>query len=100
VSERRAVPLDLLQRANAGQLDGTGQPLCPACLTGRLHPYRIDIHLGDFAGTRRLTGWLAKCVGNRDANVAKAQMYEKAGEPAPQTFDIEPCGFSMPMTAH
>lgn len=63
-------------------------PLCPACISGRLHPYKVEISLGPlgYEGVGYLDGWVAICRGEED---------QETGEEL-----VPPCGFSMPMTAH
>lgn len=83
-----AVPSDVLANPYHG---ASGQPLCPACVGGRLHPYLVEISLSDhpsgWHGANYLTGWVAVCVGTQVGDPAFA-------EAAPA------CGFSMPMTPH
>ncbi len=95
----------------------SGQPLCPRCLGGYLHPYQVQINMRNggvpYAGVSYLHGWVAVCVGNSLANAAKRDLYARAaaeaaanGDPggvdylAPdELVDVDPCGFSMPMSA-
>jgi hypothetical protein len=111
----RAVPSSWL--ANCATWPGeSGQPLCPACEGGYLHPYRVQINLTDkdsgaaWGGVRRLVGWVAVCVGNYEANAAARRAHAAAAgdvsvspvEPAVDTrdlVDVDGCGFSMPMQA-
>lgn len=84
VSDTTAMPLDLLNQVN----HGSGQPLCPACNGGRLHPYHVTFGTGvvpgqGWQGADYLTGFVAVCRGSAD----------RAGPV------IEPCGFSMPLTS-
>lgn len=106
-SETLAVPLDWLDDASGGP--GTGQPLCPACPHGRLHPFRVTIVLsradGTWNGADHLEGWVAVCQGNRDHLQARQQYRQAAGLPKPAldaSVEVEHpgCGFSMPMHAH
>jgi hypothetical protein len=103
VSETRAVQLDVLADANRDS-PWAGQPLCPACGFGHLHPYRVQIslshHPGGWQGANYLTGWVAVCVGNAEANRRHAQECLDRGWAAPQVQDHPPCGFSMSMTPH
>lgn len=80
----QAVPTDFLVRANMGDWN---PPLCPGCRLGRLHPFRVEVDFGlpGFHGVSGLTGWVVVCQG------------AKAGEHFVEQ-DLEPCGFSMPMT--
>lgn len=81
----RAIPLDLLTAVSYGV---DQRPLCPACHGGRLHPYIVNITLSHgpnpVHGADYLTGWVAVCVGSQDDPMLDEQ--------------VEPCGFSMPMT--
>ena len=117
MTETRAVPLAWLSGAVGAGYAVTGQPLCPACIRGYLHPYRVQIGLRNagmpYSGVSYLDGWVAVCVGNADANRAKEQMYAAAAAQAAENggddsdyrlepgdlVDVAPCGFSMPMSA-
>lgn len=93
MSDTIAVPLDYLAKANH---DDTGQPLCPSCKGGRLHPYMVTMSLNfvtGWHGVDYLVGWVAVCVGDRNQRAeAKKRGYEPTFvEPQP------PCGFSMQM---
>lgn len=94
-----AVPLDHLARAN---YDTTGQPLCPACQGGRLHPYYVTFALRGFQGVDSLSGWVAVCVGNREYNLAMRgfENWRERDENYAEVDDMSPCGFSMPMMPH
>jgi hypothetical protein len=103
VSDTTAVQLDLLAKVNMSP--GSGQPLCPRCNGGRLHPYLVEISLSFGVGDRwhgadYLTGWVAVCVGNRDDNRQVTETYAKYDEEPPVDPEVPPCGFSMPMTPH
>jgi hypothetical protein len=98
-----AVNLDLI-----GYNDGD-QPLCPSCISGRLHPYAVTFSLaravnGVHHTSERvdwLEGWVAVCVGNRDYRRYQEKLAaEYPNEPDWQHIDslVEPCGFSMPLT--
>lgn len=50
-----AVPRDIVRS------DGHERPQCPSCPTGRMHPFRIDIHLGGFHGYRYGIAWVLAC---------------------------------------
>lgn len=54
MSGTTAVQSDVLAEANDGI---TGQPLCPACVGGYLHPYLVEISLpfGGWHGADRFT---------------------------------------------
>lgn len=99
MSEMRAMPLDLLAARNEAGY-GSGQPLCPACIHGRLHPYRVTIGLGGYQGVDYLDGWVAMCVGNAEDNQLTVEQLRRAGEvdPKPMAADVPPCGFTMAMT--
>ena len=77
-----AVPLYLIE-------DGFNKrrSLCPGCTGGLLHPYKVSVGLGGFAGQEVGIGWVAICVGG------------KAGERGKET-DSPRCGFSLPLTAY
>lgn len=96
-----AVPVDWLRRAGMSQV--TGQPLCPQCRVGYLHPYVVEIGLEvdgeQWRGADYLVGWVAVCVGNEDYVRAKAELYEAAEDVAPSQEIMVACGFSMPMAA-
>jgi hypothetical protein len=81
MSYTTAVSGTQLARANTGQADAPG---CPAC-GGRLEPYYVQIRLARpperVQGANYIDGWAAVCAGDR-------------------SIDIEPCGFTLPMTAH
>jgi hypothetical protein len=103
VSDTTAVQLDLLAKVNHDS--GSGQPLCPACKNGRLHPYLVEISLSQGVGDRwhgadYLTGWVAVCVGNGMHNRKMAEFYAQLDEDPPLDPEVPPCGFSMPMTPH
>jgi len=93
VNGTRAVPLDSLRPLNGGY--DTGQPLCPACQAGRLHPYEVEVVVPGpgpvtYGVGVALSGWVAVCVGNRDY---------RATLDDPEEIDLSaPCGFSMPLT--
>lgn len=84
----RAVQSDWLAKVSGTD---DGRPLCPACPTGRLHPYKVTIGLSagisGWGGADYLVGWVAVCQG------------AKAGEHY-VVQDAPPCGFSLPMTPH
>lgn len=90
-----AVPSDVLEQA-AMQGPGGGNPLCPACVGGRLHPYKVEFSLGPpgYQGAIGLTGWVAVCKGN----IPHRRRIAEAGLEDWETGDQEPCGFSMPLT--
>lgn len=73
-----------------------GKPLCPACIGGRLHPYKVTISLSDgirpYDNVDYLEGWVAVCRGNRDYwdTLEESERGEVSITP--------PCGFSLPMT--
>lgn len=102
MSDTWAVPLDMLAAAN--RTSTTGQPLCPACKFGRLHPYRVEMSLSDhphgWHGANYLEGWVAVCVGDGMWRQRRAELRAEAGEPADDDESVEQptCGFSMPMT--
>lgn len=92
MSDTRAVPLETLKRANHA-IDG-GQPLCPSCVTGYLHPYKVSITVGEgysWEGADYLVGWVAVCTGNRET-----LKHYKGSQAQPRPA----CGFSLPMTPH
>lgn len=105
MSETRAVSLDFLANANRDH-GGSGQPLCPACKGGRLHPYVVTISLAEipgmglgFQGVDSLSGWVAVCVGSEIHNRANREHYEANGwDWDSDVEDLPACGFSMPMT--
>lgn len=117
MTETRSVPLSWLSQSETRV--GARQPRCPACLRGYLHPYRVVIDLRNdagesYGGVVYLSGWVAVCVGNRDANQAVRELYEQAAAEAAAAgdeggvdylapkdlVDVDACGFSMPMQAH
>lgn len=103
MSETRAVTSEWLARSNGGTAT-TGRPLCPACVEGYLHPYRVEIGLsaepGGWGGVGALVGWVAVCRGNRDERENRRRLYVEAGETPPDDDpECEACGFSMPMAA-
>lgn len=96
-----AVPLELL-----GYNDGD-QPLCPRCISGRLHPYSVNINFArapkgvTYTGDRvnALTGWVAICVGNKDYRRWNKEQMEKYPNEDWHIEDlVESCGFWMSMT--
>lgn len=103
MSRTVAVPLEELAAADPFSL--TGQPLCPSCKVGYLHPYEVHIHLGT-AGAARfgavgLVGWSAVCVGNGHYLSAKYAVLVAEGETeVPALVESMPCGFAMPMAPH
>jgi hypothetical protein len=101
VTETVAVQADWLAEADPTSL--TGQPLCPACKVGYLHPYRVVVSLrkGDRAwhGADSLVGWVAVCEGNAAYNRAARKMYADAETEQPsEAPEHPPCGFVLPMT--
>lgn len=89
----RAVPLSALPALNGGH--GTGQPLCPACNGGRLHPYEVTVIVPGTTGVealvgKTLTGWVAVCKGNAD--YLRHPDYQEDAEGLELS---PPCGFSM-----
>lgn len=102
MSDTWAVQTETLAAAN--RCSSGGQPLCPACKNGRLHPYLVEIslsdHPGGWHGANYLTGWVAVCVGNGAANRYEAKVYRDAGEEPPEQYEHPACGFTMPMTPH
>jgi hypothetical protein len=108
MSDTIAVKLEFLAKANMS--GDTGQPRCPGCRGGRLHPYRVTINLtgldpegsaasyGGWYLVEYLEGWVAVCVGNEAANRKIREVYAGYGEEAPVDPEVPPCGFSMPMT--
>lgn len=76
-----AVPTSLLTQG------GERRALCPACVGGRLHPYRVELNLGGWQGFDQADGWVAVCDGSQPD-------LGESDEPA------EPCGFAMPITPH
>lgn len=85
---------------------GTGQPLCPACTGGRLQPYLVTFSLPatglNFTGehVNELSGWVAVCVGNRSYLRDRNRRLADVGSPFSDETEVEPCGFSMPLTPH
>ncbi len=96
-----AVPLETL--AKAGMATDSGQPMCPRCKIGFLHPYMVDIGLEvdgeSWYGVDYLIGWVAVCVGNADDVDARERIYRQAKELPPAEVVHPPCGFSLPMAA-
>ncbi len=100
MSDTIAMPLELLDTVN----HGNGQPLCPGCVGGRLHPYKVTFGTNQMLTgmgwqfTDFLEGFVAVCVGNRDHRRAWAKR-----DPEVSSDDLGPevpaCGFSMPLTA-
>ncbi len=82
-SSTTAVPGSLLVGGSARRA------LCPACVGGRLHPYRVQVGLGGFAGYSYGEGWVAVCAGS------SAELGEEEFQAA-----AEPCGFAMPITPY
>lgn len=84
----------------------TGEPLCPACMGGRLHPYVVTFELPatgvNYTGelVDSLSGWVAICVGNRRYLRDRARRLAEVGAPVPEEIEVQPCGFSMPLTPH
>lgn len=76
-----AVPMSLVVAEDGSRR----RALCPSCIGGRLHPYKIQIDLGGFEGISHLTGWVAVCAGSR-ADLGESQV------------DLPACGFSTPLT--
>lgn len=100
MAETYAIALDTLVAAAYGDAMDA-QPLCPGCIGGRLHPYRVTIPLGfpGFQGVETLTGWVARCVGNADYIRAVQKLVEQhPGIDMPVPDLVESCGFAMPMT--
>lgn len=97
MSETRAVPLTQIVAAN---MQGPYPlPLCPACIGGRLYPYRVTISVGSvgaYCDADWLEGWVAVCEGN--AAYKRAWHEAFPGHDNSHDEDIPPCGFSMPMT--
>ncbi len=99
-----AVQLDYLAKMNRGGGPTTGQPLCPACNGGRLHPFVVEINLAEipgrgWQGADGLVGWVAVCRGNAQYNRVVREWYASQGENYGEDTDDQPaCGFSMPMT--
>lgn len=93
MSDTTAVPLDYLAAANYDRVPPEGQggrPLCPACVGGRLQPYQVEIGLTKVTGWQGvdyLMAWVAVCVGAKTRDGVAA-------------IDLQPCGFSLPMTPH
>lgn len=99
-----AVQLDYLARMNRTS-GPTGQPLCPSCRGGRLHPYLVTFNLTEIPGRGwhgpdGLTGWVAVCVGNESYVRAVQDQAATCGEAYEAGPGQSPCGFSMPMTPH
>lgn len=98
MSETRAVQLEQLVKANAGQ-GPYPLPLCPGCIGGRLHPYRVLIPIGPvrgYSGLHYLEGWVAVCVGDEDYKRERAKTHDYHDN----KDCLPPCGFSMPMVLH
>lgn len=100
MSDTTPVPYNVLVGANSFE---EGQPRCPSCFWGRLHPYRVtmplsraDRALEDFLGADYLTGWVAVCVGNHSRNKDAEQ--RERGDLV--EVNQAPCGFTMGMTSH
>jgi hypothetical protein len=96
MSDTIAVPLDFLTKANLGD---TAQPLCPACVGGHLHPYKVTIPLNvmpghGWKGVDYIEGFVAVCVGDQFERIAA----EKDGRTPAMVNPCPPCGFSLPMT--
>jgi hypothetical protein len=93
MSDTIAIPGDFLAEANFDRLPPHGQggnPLCPACHLGRLHPFVVTFSTNQgrnvrYRGVDYLQGWVAVCQGAKAAHGVAAQ-------------DMAPCGFSMPLT--
>jgi hypothetical protein len=99
MSETRAIALEQLARANVGE-GPCPQPLCPRCIGGRLHPYRVSVSV-NYQDAEWLEGWVMVCVGNDTYRRETAKAYnEDINDPGSDTYTppVEPCGFSMPMT--
>lgn len=101
MSTTRAVPLSVLRGAS-GETATTGRPLCPRCAVGFLHPFRVDIALGEtpvgWQGAGALVGWVAVCRGNAEENENTRELYEAAEHDIPETLaEYPPCGFWMSM---
>ncbi len=102
MSETRAVTSEWLARSSRGTAT-TGRPLCPSCVGGYLHPFRVEIglgaELGGWGGVGSLVGWVAVCRGNDEERENRRRLYVEAGETPPDDDPAYgPCGFSMPMT--
>ncbi len=100
MSETNAMPLDLLDEVNYGN----GQPLCPGCIGGRLHPYKVEFGTGyipgrGWQGVDYLSGFVAVCVGNASYLAMLAKEYARLGEEFEPDPEVPACGFSMPLTA-
>jgi hypothetical protein len=101
-SQTFAVQLGWL--AAAAGPGSTGQPLCPACDGGRLHPYLVEFGLTSPAGEAWhgadfLAGWVAVCVGNADQLQLDDELRRQLQLPA-EAVPVRPgCGFSLPMRA-
>jgi hypothetical protein len=95
MSDTIAMPLDLLNQINGGN----GQPLCPSCKHGRLHPYKVTFGTNQlltgmgWQGADFLSGFVAVCVGNGSYLRQRAE----SGEPS-EVEEVPACGFSMPLT--
>lgn len=102
MSDTVAIPLTVLAEASGGH--HTGQPLCPSCHVGRLHPYKVTITLSMFRdrpvyGAAWLEGWIAKCVGNRHDVEFANRLYAGFGDEEYRPPKIvEGCGFVMAMS--
>lgn len=102
MSQTTAVPADWLRKANMSVT--TGQPLCPQCRVGYLHPFLVEVGLGadglSWHGADYLVGWVAVCVGNADEVAAKNALYEANGDdPGDDVAVSLPCGFVLSMQA-
>lgn len=91
MSGTTAVSYEVLADRN---FPGTGQPKCPGCVGGFLHPYLVEftLPLDGWQGVDYLTGWVAVCVGNDHDRRARPDVAADVEVPA--------CGFSMPLTPH
>ncbi len=104
MSETRAVPSTLLAAANRDSVAG-GLPLCPACLTGYLQPFRVTIGVREpgqpagFGGADYIEGWVAVCQGNSAAAAGLDRLRVEAGVAFEATPVCQPCGFTMQMSA-
>jgi hypothetical protein len=63
--------------------------LCPNCVGGRLHPYKLIVDLGGVDGYAYGTAWVAVCEGS------SLELAEDMGD-----VPVERCGFSVPLTPH
>lgn len=87
MSDTYAISLDRMLEGAAGQ------PLCPSCNSGRLHPYRIEVSFLPYMGVSGVEAWVLRCVGN----ASYRSWYEKRGlDPLPEP--AEPCGFAVSAT--